>query len=211
MKVSNNEITVQRGEAFSIDRSVINKDGSPYIVSSQLRNPHILITISSSPYSEKGGYCAKYYLPWPSDVPRFYMVNVINLKDIGHNGFPVCKLSEMNGNKYFMEGTFNGKQTFFEVGDAVFCAEDSSGNKIYKYWVPDGDEVGSSGQWKDYVFRFVKFFDSNSTAKLTPQTYYYSINIVSGNLPIEAEKYDNVIVLLSSTKLSVLSNLRGRL
>ena len=80
----------------------------------------------------------------------------------------------------------------------------------YKYWVSDSDEDGSGGHWEDYVFRFVKFFDSGTTSKWSTQTYFYSINIVSGNLPIESEEYDNVIVLLPSTKLSVLSNLRGR-
>lgn len=44
----NNEIIIQRGESFTIDKSVRNRDGSPYIVSSQYDNPYILITVASN-------------------------------------------------------------------------------------------------------------------------------------------------------------------
>ena len=39
MKVFNNEITIHRGETFSMDKVIQNKDGSPYIVSNRLVNP----------------------------------------------------------------------------------------------------------------------------------------------------------------------------
>lgn len=37
MKTFNNELVIHRGETFSMDKVVQNKDGSPYIVSNKLK------------------------------------------------------------------------------------------------------------------------------------------------------------------------------
>ena len=38
MKSFNNELIIHHGETFTIDKTVQNKDGSPYIISSELEN-----------------------------------------------------------------------------------------------------------------------------------------------------------------------------
>ena len=48
MRLKGNEMMVHRGETFTIDRVVVNRDGSPFIVSSEYDNPHILISVSST-------------------------------------------------------------------------------------------------------------------------------------------------------------------
>lgn len=56
MKVFNNEITIHRGETFSMDKVIQNKDGSPYIVSSRLANPCVLIAVSTTRYAQDERY-----------------------------------------------------------------------------------------------------------------------------------------------------------
>lgn len=56
MKVFNNEITIHRGETFSMDKVVQNKDGSPYIVSNKLANPCVLIAVSTTRYAQDERY-----------------------------------------------------------------------------------------------------------------------------------------------------------
>lgn len=210
MKISNNEITIQRGEAFSIDRTVVNRDGSPYILSKELINPHILITVSSSKYNEANRYVLNSYLPL-SDFPRFLFVNPINLEDVGKSDFSTdLKLTLSDKKLVFLTAKFNGELVGFQPDDALFYLSDANGNKTYKRWVPESMTAGSSGSWEDYSFRFVKFFDSNTTSQWLSQTYYYSISIVSGEHVLDGV-YDNLIPLLPPTKLSVVSNLRGRM
>lgn len=84
MKSSNNEITVHRNETFSIDRVVQNPDGSPYIVSKQLENPHLLLTVSSSKFQQNSKYELNYFLELfgPGAIPRFNLTNPIDLKSL---------------------------------------------------------------------------------------------------------------------------------
>lgn len=92
MKSSNNEITVHRNETFSIDRVVQNPDGSPYIVSKQLENPHLLLTVSSSKFQQNSKYELNYFLELfgPGAIPRFNLTNAIDLKSLkGSDGNPL--------------------------------------------------------------------------------------------------------------------------
>ena len=43
MQVLRNELKVYRGENFTIDKLLKNRDGSPYIISNELQNPYWLI------------------------------------------------------------------------------------------------------------------------------------------------------------------------
>lgn len=56
MKVFNNEITIHRGETFSMDKVIQNKDGSPYIVSRRLKNPCVLVSVSTTRYAQDERY-----------------------------------------------------------------------------------------------------------------------------------------------------------
>ena len=52
MRVYADRIQVERGEEWTYDVYFQNRDGSPYIVSNQLTNPYILVTIASSKYTQ---------------------------------------------------------------------------------------------------------------------------------------------------------------
>ena len=85
MKSYSNELTVRRNEAFTIDRLLRNKDGSPYIISSKLQNPYFLITVTSTNYSVSNRYIKNYWLDL-SDFPRF-LVTVPERRDVDWNNF----------------------------------------------------------------------------------------------------------------------------
>lgn len=70
MILYNNEITVHRGESFTLERSVVNQDGSPYIVSSAEKNPYIAITVAAARYDQTGRYEHTWWLSL-KDFPRF--------------------------------------------------------------------------------------------------------------------------------------------
>ena len=79
MKVFNHELTVRRNETFTIDKIIENRDGSPYIISSHLRNPYFLITVSDSMYEQENGYQFRAWLP--VRTPVFKSTVPINLAD----------------------------------------------------------------------------------------------------------------------------------
>ena len=62
MRTLNNEITIHRGETFSMDKIIVNKDNSPYIISSKLRHPHWLLSISTTKYIQANRYIKNYWL-----------------------------------------------------------------------------------------------------------------------------------------------------
>lgn len=212
---ANNELVIHRNESFSIDRTIVNKDGSPYIVSSGMRNPHLLITVSSTKYNQPNQFKLSYLLPLVN-LPRFNFTTVIPLRDLTNesgeplytSGYPTgLTLSVEDEEKWFITAYYKGDLVKIEPNDAVFSYEEN-GKTYYKYWKPDSLEDGSSGKWTDYIFRFVKEFAIEDTSKLVEQTYYYSIQLVAGNPPSE---YAQVLPILNPTKMSVLSNLEGRM
>lgn len=303
MRLNGNEISIVRGESFSIDRTIVNRDGSPYIVSNRLRNPHILITVADNAFLSKASKVYKYFLSL-ADAPLFTVTNPVDIKKTSQDGnveeFPndltlhyshgywlfedeafgtsprqdlpgpeygkphtmylngerfstvycrgyneiefsrpsattgadIFKCEENNGPEWSFDeySTLQSGEVSVEVNndelsfidvyedgqiiamnpkDAIFYL-DKNGATQYKYWVPQSETVDSIGKWLDYKFRFVKTFNSNVTNQWEPKTYYYSIELVSGEDP-ENGLYDDVNIILPASKLNVLSNLKGGL
>lgn len=76
MQVRGTDITVHRGEMFSMDYLLVNRNGAPYIFpkSSSVKNPHFLLTIASTKYLQDGRYLKNYWLKIPEDM-RFVNTN----------------------------------------------------------------------------------------------------------------------------------------
>lgn len=172
MQVHNNEITVMRGETFTISKVIKNRDESPYIISSKLTNPYWLIIVSSSRYSQKNRYVFNKWLNL-SHVPRFEITKPINITEVGdYSSFDNMPLP----------GGFEGNPTMGYANKAVFYEQKSDGTKQYKYWVYNNtDENDYDGQWKDYTCTLSTLFQSKITSKWSEQQYLYSIFLVSGN------------------------------
>lgn len=62
MRLLKNEISVNQGETFTLDFSVVNPDGSPYVLHEALENPHILVTVTSSLHSTNDRYVLNLWL-----------------------------------------------------------------------------------------------------------------------------------------------------
>ena len=208
MRMNGNEITIQRGEAFTIDKVLINEDGSPYIVPYDIYDARLVLRISNSKYQTDKRYVKEYTI---RDFERLETEMTVNLKEIlsspsGEpcypNGFSdIVGLTPVTADTFegmcVAAGWYNGQYIYFTPGDVVFYVIDQNGKRHYKYW-PDYDSEG----WEDYEFRFIISFPSTDTLQWVAQTYYWSLTV---------ESYDgsDVRVLISPTKLSVLSNLRG--
>lgn len=193
MKTFNNEISVHRGETFSIDKSVQNKDGSPYVISSKLNNPYFLLTVSTTRYEQEDRYLKNYWLDL-SNFPKFLSTQAFDLKSLMStangstpmypNGFDdITARSSVgaNGTDYLAYGYIGSKLVFLDYDDCVFYVEDDEGNRTYKYWddsVVNGDRVG----WLNYKCKITKAFSQEDTREWVEQSYTYSIKLVSGQL-----------------------------
>lgn len=210
MKTFNNEIVIQQGESFTIDKYIENIDGSPYIISNQLKNPYFLLTVSTSKYAQSNRYVKNYWLSL-KDFPRFYLTKPIDLTSIkiaadsaiaAYSDFP----------NSLPKGYINGTYVKFDsVNDAVFYLTNSSGKRVYKYWCTEKDVNGNTIGWTEYRCRLIKSFTFEDTEKWIAQNYVYSIRLVSGSIAQSGDKplgkFDNTIDILPPTKLSVLKNI----
>lgn len=205
MKSVNNELTIVRNESFTFDKKIVNRDDSPYIISSELKNPYFLVSVASAVYAGTERYICNFWLP--VELPRFYCTTPV---DIGtftdENGNPLYRdFQSMSG---LPSGYVNGLHVTYEVGDALFYCINEQGEKVYKYH--DGT------QWRDYECRIVFKVPSWITSEWTERSYLYNIDLVDGVKSEAADAADKpiasvseLIPILMPTKLSVLSNLKG--
>ena len=238
MQVYNHELQIRRGETFTIDKILQNRDGSPYIISSKLKNPHFLITVSSALYDKDDRYSVNAWCP--IRLPRFHTtqpVSIHSFKDESGNQI-YDSFDTMTG---LPQGYVNGFNVAYEMDDALFYQVNSDGSKTYKFW--------TGKEWHEYKCRIAAAFTNQVTSKWIEKSYYYNIDLVSGisikeylsilckqagiepdgvpenmyaaikeydenlikNIDIAAQlvNIDSSLPILPPTKLSVLSNLKG--
>lgn len=219
MKVFNNEITIHRGETFSMDKVIQNKDGSPYIVSSRLANPCILIAVSTTRYAQDERYKLNKWLPVTNKL--FKSTEPFDLKSLMTapngttvkypNGFDdiTARTTEGEYAPYIAYGYIGDDLVTYDYDDCVFYVEDDEGVRDYRYWDLDN-------KWTVYEFRITCPFTQAETSQWIEQSYVYSITLVSGEWNDNREEneppftsFDSVQPLLIPTKLSVLSSING--
>lgn len=214
MRVFNHELTVRRNESFTLDKPVVNKDGSPYIISSELINPYFLITVSSTLYQNEDSY--NYHAWLPIELPRFYTTVPVRINDFTDNDGDQLYFGfeNMTGPPSGYIGdtliTYSGEpDNDSPCYDALFYYEEDDGSKIYKWW------SGENG-WQNYECRIVHKFLQSYTKDWIERVYFYNIDLVDGTADINAKAGDRpllniseLIPILEPTKISVLSNLKG--
>ena len=200
MKVFKNELYVTVGESFTLSKIVQNKDGSPYIVSSELTDPYWLISVSDSIYEQNDRYL---YNKWLSlkNALRFYITKPVNLKDLGYSNWDAV-----------LPAGYEGDETSGYASIAVFYLN-IEGTIKYRYWKYNNNDEGDySGTWEDYDCKIITHYSSNVTKEWRAKTYYYSISLISGTRN-PGESFVSLIdvnyPILSPTKITVKSNLRG--
>lgn len=193
MKSFNNELIIHRGETFTMDKTIQNKDGSPYIISSELENPFFVITVTSTRYQQEGRYTHVKWLDL-KDFPRFKVTQPVDLKslkterrgNIAHypNGFDditelATYINPENGITYYnlvAYGWIGDKFIGYEVGDVLFYVENEDGSITYQYW---------DNGWKGYKCSIITAYGQETTMKWVEQSYMYSINLASGDSTLE--------------------------
>lgn len=186
MLVHNNEITIVRGEAFSMSKLIQNRDGSPYIVSSKLKSPHWKVTVTSSLNNSTDRYVLNKWLSL-KDFPRFDITQPVNLKDIN----PAITNFELSS----VPAKYEGDETSGYANKAVFYLETQPGVIIYKYWEYNNNEKGNfNGKWVDYKCPIITTFNTEITSKWAERPYWYNITLVDG---------DDTYEYLKSTALSL--------
>lgn len=200
MKVFKNELYVTVGESFTLSKIVQNKDGSPYIISSQLTDPYWLITVSDSIYEQKDRYV---YNKWLSlkNALRFYITKPVNLNDLGYSNWDAV-----------LPAGYEGDETSGYANIAVFYLN-IGGSIKYRYWKYNNNDQGDySGYWEDYECNIITHYANNITKEWSAKNYYYSIFLISGTRN-PGESFVTLIdvsyPILSPTKIIVRSNLRG--
>ena len=188
MTLNGQEMTIHRGETFTIDRLIVNRDNSPFIVSSEYKNPYILITVASAKYSQENRYLVNWWLNL-ENLPRFTNTVVKEISSV------------------------NNMNEFAEDEPLEFVYHDK---KTGKYQYLKEYSVGETAMFEDYEFRIIHSFPHNITKDWVEQTYFYSIRLVAGQKlddtstqPIDT--FEVVQDILTPTKMTVLSDLNGGL
>lgn len=216
MKTFNNELVIHRGETFSMDKVVQNKDGSPYIVSNKLQNPYVLVSVSTTRYDQNKRYLLNQWLPL-SDKVRFSITEPIDLLSFKteangtvskYTSFDDVKRELVSENESCIVSGYIGDQfVYYDYDDCVLYLQDERGVRDYKYWNLEQERL------LKYEFRITCPFTQEMTSKWIEQSYVYSITLMSGELPVNGEppfvNIDTVQPLLIPTKLSVLSSING--
>lgn len=216
MKTFNNELVIHRGETFSMDKVVQNKDGSPYIVSNKLQNPYVLVSVSTTRYDQNKRYLLNQWLPL-SDKARFSITEPIDLLSFKteangtvskYTSFDDVKRELVSDNENCIVSGYIGDQfVYYDYDDCVLYLQDERGVRDYKYWNLEQERL------LKYEFRITCPFTQEMTSKWIEQSYVYSITLMSGELPANGEppfvNIDTVQPLLIPTKLSVLSSING--
>lgn len=216
MKTFNNELVIHRGETFSMDKVVQNKDGSPYIVSNKLQNPYVLVSVSTTRYDQNKRYLLNQWLPL-SDKVRFSITEPIDLLSFKteangtvskYTSFDDVKRELVSENENCIVSGYIGDQfVYYDYDDCVLYLQDERAVRDYKYWNLEQERL------LKYEFRITCPFTQEMTSKWIEQSYVYSITLMSGELPANGEppfvNIDTVQPLLIPTKLSVLSSING--
>lgn len=204
MQSYKNELTVTRGETFTIDKTLVNKDGSPYIVSSKLNNPYWLLSISNTVYSQENRYVKNYWLP--VSEPRFNSTIALNIKDVkvsADSNTPLYNSLKEITNLPII-GYVNGVAVSFDTGTDTLFYDDTIDK--YMYW---------DNGWKEYECRIIKTFLREDTIEWTSQNYQYSIQLVSGSNNFDTDeplnKIDTSYTILLPTKIKVTDVVNGGL
>jgi hypothetical protein len=160
MTSQKHNITVTRGESFSIDKAICNQDGSPFVVSNKLKNAHFLLTIAQSKYSQNGRQVIYIWLPIEH---TFYCTNAIKVSSF--NSKPDIDVDDIDLSTY-----------------AIYYVEEN-GVKIYKRWTGSSYEdyelrfvytfsshLTSNLVAQDYVYT-IDLVDGESTEQLIDELY----------------------------------------
>lgn len=97
------ELYCTRGETFSLDCLVVNKDDTPYRISSALENAFLVLTVTSNKFSQKNRYVANFWINL-SDFPKVDDMTILNVDSlpVGDDLITNRVLHLSTDNKYYI-------------------------------------------------------------------------------------------------------------
>lgn len=180
MKTYRNEITVRRNESFTIDRFIVNRDGSPYVISSELHNPWFLITVASTNYNQKERYVKNYWLS-TEEIPKF-LITQIEEKTTDWNALPYP-----NDNTYDRVYHHKGEYKYYTNKSNEGITWNDYDCRIVKTFTPE-----DTSEWVEQSYQYsIRLVSGEFNANEPPV------------------KIDYFVDILEPTKLTVLSDLYG--
>lgn len=220
MTIKGNEMTVVRGETFTIDRYIVNRDGSPYIVSSEYTNPYLLLTVSSARYSQDERYIANWWLSL-EELPRFKSTVPIKISSFDfvnvqedEPGDYLYYVDDVKTCKYFDENYVWHEYNFRLIHNFLHSVTSQWIEQSYLYSI----RLVAGSKMDEYIENLYKsvFNVEADTTKSTEELY----NEIKNNYPEYVKGIDISRALatidvtqdiLIPTKLTVLSDLNGGL
>ena len=174
MKTNNHNIVIHKGETFTIDKILKNRDGTPFIISdgNDDFSAYFLISVVSSTYTQDKRYSKDYWLSLES-FPRFTRTTPMKLQEftgVENISFDSLTIVERDGVYGFNAG-INGEYCFIPNSYAVYYDENYP--NVFKY-------VTSDGEWSNYECRIIKTFSHEDTSEWTSKNYKYSIRLIYG-------------------------------
>ena len=157
-----NDVYVTRGEAWTYDSLIVNKDGSPYIVSNQYPNPYFLFKMASVNYQVNERFYDEIWCPIPS-TSTFYCSEPYELSSFPDD-FSASDLPAEIQQEIQQKGLTAANYAVYYIVEG--------GVKIYKQW--------TGTEWKAYSCPFILAFMSADTKLWKAQSYLYKLAVVSG-------------------------------
>jgi hypothetical protein len=199
MKVLGNDIYIQRGENWSLDLDITNKNGDPYMIFSGWKNPYLAITVTAALYEQKGDFRQTYWLDlnqrWEEQddgsivlkpMKKFISTEALNIgifainEVLGYYGTAV-------GGKIVLD-----QNSDFDVKNYLFFTSVENDVRTYKYvkeYTLDADGNVEDEVWEEYNFRFIKQFDTKDWME---QGYLFDMKLLAGDT-VEEYVYDILV------------------
>lgn len=170
MTLCNNDITIYRGEAFTIDYSILFPNGTPFIVSNEMSNPYFLISLST--HKGESQEVFNYWLPATKKFEYTKTLDIQEFKSVAStSGDAVYEtfndVTPPIGNFYW-NGMYVEK---LESDFAVYSNSKEPG--VYKY-------ISNNNSLEDYSCRIIHTFNTDDTKQWKSEKYYYTIQLVDG-------------------------------
>ena len=190
MRVYGQNITIHRGESFTVDFLLTNKDGSPFIVSSEMTHPYYLVSVVSNVYNTKNEY---EYNVW-CDLSKSY-----RFKDT-HAVSKTGAINTWTAPSDYLDNIGVALDGLEYYNACVFYSTITKKYYVYKYT----DDVTAAYVECDDINlnRLVLSFPTEVTQEWSGQNYTYSIRLVETEQAVTANTEEPVI----TSSIPVLSN-----
>lgn len=190
------EITVARGETFSLTCKITNEDGTPYMISSALQNPTFLLTIANTLYqSDDKRYVLKCWTPLVVKSPNivtvdtlsgatdtsvvYYLTEDYTVNDVTYDG---GNYYQYNGSSWNLYDIYVNGYIFddFNIIEVSSLPNPGVHYKLYKLTTDNKYYIYIGTSWREYETVFMQNFPSIITKEWYSKNFYYELRLVAG-------------------------------